>query len=90
MATAAKDSSKNSSVPAKKNKSTELATDFVQSHDPTQEPGHRKMNLKNEFGQATADQERSRKASSVEAVTRSENIRRNESAQRRVPESKGK
>ncbi|MBC7420778.1 MAG: hypothetical protein H7328_08620 [Bdellovibrio sp.] len=66
-------------------KTDQLATDFVQAKDPTGEPGHKKMNLKTEFGKDTADNERSKKSAGIAAVNRADNIRQKESPQRRVP-----
>ena len=72
---------------SKKKKSTQLATDYVTGGDPAHEAGHKKMNLKKEFGKATGDRIRAQKLSGLEPVTRSENIRRKERPQGRVTNS---
>lgn len=63
---------------AKKMKSTQLATDYVSGANPAHEAGHKKMNLKNEFGKATGDRLRAQKLSVLEPVTRAESIQRKE------------
>jgi hypothetical protein len=78
MASQVKTKKKNRANSSKKQKSTKLATDFVNSGDPAHEAGHKKMNLKKEFGKAIGDRVRAQKLSGLEPVTRSENIRRKE------------
>lgn len=46
--------------------------------DPTQEAGHRKMNLKVELGKSAAVKTQSQNLAGLEAVTRADNIRRKE------------
>lgn len=56
--------------------------------DPTQEPGHRKMNLKVELGKSTGVKTRSQNLAGLEAVTRADNIRRKERPLRRITNAK--
>ena len=87
MASQVKTQKKNLVSSSKKKKSTQLATDYVPGGNPAHEAGHKKMNLKKEFGKATGDRIRAQKLSGLEPVTRSESIQRKESPQRRVTNS---
>lgn len=78
MASQVKAQNKNLASSTKKQKSTQLATDYVTGGDPAHEAGHKKMNLKKEFSKASGDRLRAQKLSGLEPVTRSENIRRKE------------
>lgn len=87
MASKVKTQNKKLASTSKKMKSTQLATDYVSGANPAHEAGHKKMNLKNEFGKASGDRLRAQKLSGLEPVNRAESIQRKERPQRRMSHS---